>query len=72
MKNTSATLRVARLEARGRRYQTLRANTDRWFYDYRTEEFFAGPKLPTPHSHPLGQPGPAGAVPSNWQALLHK
>jgi len=47
---------------------------ERWFYDYRTEEFFAGPKLPAPHSHPLDQPapGPAGAVPSDWQALLHK
>src|SRR5579862_809116 len=45
-----------------------------WFYDYRTEEFFAGPKLDAPHSHPLGQPvpGPAGTVPSNWQTLLHE
>ena len=36
---------------------------ERWFYDYRTEEFFTGPKLPAPHSHPLDQPtpGPAGA-----------
>jgi hypothetical protein len=47
---------------------------EHWFYDYRTEESFAGPKLPTPHSHPLDQPapGPAGAVPSNWQTLLHE
>ena len=47
---------------------------ERWFYDYRTEEFFAGPKLHAPHSHPLDQPvpGPAGAVPSNWQTLLHE
>ena len=29
-----------------------------WFYDYRTEEFFAGPKLPAPDSHPLDQPAP--------------
>ena len=47
---------------------------ERWFYDYRTEEFFAGPTLHAPHSHPLDQPvpGPAGAVPSNWQTLLHE
>jgi hypothetical protein len=45
-----------------------------WFYDYRTEESFAGPKLHAPHAHPLDQPvpGPAGAVPSNWQALVHE
>jgi hypothetical protein len=45
---------------------------ERWFYDYRTGDFFAGPNLPTPHSHPLDQPvpGPAGGVPSNWQTLL--
>jgi hypothetical protein len=47
---------------------------ERWFYDYRTEQFFTGPKLHAPHSHPLDQPvpGPAGAVPSNWQTLLHE
>jgi hypothetical protein len=45
---------------------------ERWFYDYRSGEFFAGPTLPTPHSHPLDQPvpGPAGRVPSDWQTLL--
>src|SRR6516164_6674135 len=25
--------------------------SERWFYDYRTGEFFAGPKLHAPHSH---------------------
>jgi hypothetical protein len=47
---------------------------EHWFYDYRTEEFITGPKLQAPHSHPLDQPvpGPAGAVPSNWQTLLHE
>jgi hypothetical protein len=43
---------------------------ERWFYDYRTGESFAGPKLHAPHSHPV--PGPAEAVPSNWQTLLHE
>jgi hypothetical protein len=47
---------------------------EQWFYDYRTDEFFEGPKLHAPHAHPLDQPtpGPAGAVPSNWQTLLHE
>jgi hypothetical protein len=47
---------------------------ERWFYDYRTREFFTGPKLHAPHSHPLDQPvpGPAEAVPLNWQTLLHE
>ena len=42
--------------------------------EYRTGEFFAGPKLHAPRSHPLDQPvpGPARAVPSNWQSLLHE
>jgi len=47
---------------------------EHWFYDYRTEESFAGPKLHAPHCHPLDQPtpGPEGAVPPNWQSLLHE
>jgi hypothetical protein len=47
---------------------------EHWFYDYRTEESFAGPKLQAPRSRPLDQPapGPAGAVPANWQTLLHE
>jgi hypothetical protein len=45
-----------------------------WFYDYRTEEFITGPKLHAPDCHPLDQPtpGPAGAVPSDWQTLIHE
>jgi len=47
---------------------------EHWFYDYRTAESFAGPKLRAPRSRPLDQPapGPTGAVPSNWQTLLHE
>jgi hypothetical protein len=45
-----------------------------WFYDYRTEQMLAGPKLASPRWHPANQPvpGPAGAVPSNWESLLHE
>ena len=44
-----------------------------WFYDYRTQQFFEGPSLHPPESHPLDQPapGPEGAVPMNWQDLIH-
>ena len=47
---------------------------EHWFYDYRTEESFAGPKLAAPHAHPEDQPapGPAERVPANWQTLLHE
>jgi hypothetical protein len=45
-----------------------------WFYDYRSSEFFEGPTLPPPRTHPQHQPvpGPAGRVPSNWQSLLNE
>jgi len=44
-----------------------------WFYDYRTGEFETGPELAAPDSHPLSQPtpGPAGAVPADWQRHLN-
>jgi len=47
---------------------------ENWFYDYRTGDFFTGPKVPGPHAHPLDQPvpGPAGRVPIEWQSLLHE
>jgi hypothetical protein len=45
-----------------------------WFYDYPSEEFFEGPPLAAPDSHPSDQPvpGPASHLPKNWQSLLHK
>lgn len=44
-----------------------------WFYDYGANEFFNGPQLADPDSHPASQPvpGPAGRVPSDWQSQLH-
>jgi hypothetical protein len=44
-----------------------------WFYDYRTEEGFAGPDLAPPEHYPLDQPtpGPAGRVPPDWEDQLH-
>src|ERR1700744_1229743 len=44
------------------------------FYDYRTGQPFAGPKLPAPRCPPLDQPvpGPAGAVPPDWETLIRE
>ena len=44
-----------------------------WFWDFRTETFAYGPDLAQPESHPLDQPtpGPAGAVPADWQQHIH-
>lgn len=44
-----------------------------WFYDFRSQEGFNGPKLADPQAHPADQPtpGPAGKVPSDWQEELN-
>ncbi|HUZ20670.1 MAG TPA: UBP-type zinc finger domain-containing protein, partial [Acidimicrobiales bacterium] len=44
-----------------------------WFWDYTTDQLFEGPTLAAPEHHPLDQPvpGPAGAVPPDWQRHLH-
>jgi hypothetical protein len=44
-----------------------------WFYDYRSGRFFEGPTLAAPDSHPADQPvpGPAGAVPADWERHLN-
>ncbi len=46
---------------------------ERWFYDYRDGDFFPGPELAAPRSHPVDQPapGPAGRVPLDWEKLLN-
>ncbi|MET0930886.1 MAG: UBP-type zinc finger domain-containing protein [Aeromicrobium sp.] len=44
-----------------------------WFWSFETEQAFDGPALAPPHEHPADQPvpGPAGAVPADWQRHLH-
>ncbi len=44
-----------------------------WFYNYETEESFAGPELAPPQAHPDDQPvpGPAGRVPRDWRFHVH-
>jgi len=46
---------------------------EHWFYDYRDQLLYDGPRLAPLEHHPLDQPtpGPAGRVPANWQQLLH-
>jgi hypothetical protein len=45
-----------------------------WYYDNRTDEFRHGPNLADPPSHPINQsvPGPAGAVPADWERHLNR
>jgi hypothetical protein len=44
-----------------------------WFWDYRTEQMGAGPRLAPPEHHPAAQgvPGPRSRVPADWQDHLH-
>jgi ubiquitin-hydrolase Zn-finger-containing protein len=44
-----------------------------WFWSYAAEEFYDGPELAPPTSHPVDQPvpGPAGRVPEDWRSKLH-
>jgi hypothetical protein len=45
-----------------------------WFWNYRTEQAFYGPRLSPPRSRPLDQPspGPKERVPPNWEDYLNK
>jgi hypothetical protein len=46
-----------------------------WYWDYATNEVRgSGPRLAPPGSHPEDQPapGPAGRVPADWTASLHR
>ncbi|MCW2671048.1 MAG: hypothetical protein JWO27_2945, partial [Frankiales bacterium] len=44
-----------------------------WFWDYRSQDYYDGPRLADPQQHPLEQPtpGPAGRVPADWQRHLN-
>jgi hypothetical protein len=44
-----------------------------WFWSYPDEQYLDGVELAPPHSHPREQPtpGPAGAVPADWQRHLN-
>ncbi|MGF7234170.1 MAG: UBP-type zinc finger domain-containing protein [Frankia sp.] len=44
-----------------------------WFWNYADEQFYDGPRLPSPEHHPTDQttPGPAERVPADWRSHLH-
>jgi hypothetical protein len=44
-----------------------------WFWNYQTEQYYDGPELVPPQSHPLEQstPGPADRVPADWRRHIH-
>jgi ubiquitin-hydrolase Zn-finger-containing protein len=44
-----------------------------WFWNFKDEQFYDGPELAPPLSHPLDQPapGPRGKVPADWRRHLH-
>lgn len=43
-----------------------------WFWNYDTNQYYDGPELAPPQSHPEDQPapGPADRVPKDWMAQL--
>jgi Zn-finger in ubiquitin-hydrolases and other protein len=44
-----------------------------WFWDYESADYYDGPQLPDPQSHPSDQgvPGPAERVPADWRSKVH-
>ncbi|MEV0415516.1 UBP-type zinc finger domain-containing protein [Streptomyces sp. NPDC050448] len=44
-----------------------------WFWNVETGNYYEGPRLRAPESHPREQPvpGPEGRVPEDWQEHLH-
>ncbi|WP_460462435.1 UBP-type zinc finger domain-containing protein [Arthrobacter pigmenti] len=45
-----------------------------WFWNAQTQQFYDGPELAAPQSHPASQPapGPQGRVPTDWKQHLHR
>ena len=44
-----------------------------WFWDFAANDYYDGPALAAPTSHPDDQPapGPRGRVPADWRAHIH-
>jgi Zn-finger in ubiquitin-hydrolases and other protein len=44
-----------------------------WFWDYQREDYYDGPQLVDPQSHPAQQtvPGPRERVPADWRSKIH-
>ncbi|WAC57037.1 UBP-type zinc finger domain-containing protein [Gordonia sp. SL306] len=59
-------------EATGHRVIQSYEPGEEWFWDFTTEELFAGPALAAPNEHPASQgvPGPRERLPEDWRAQL--
>jgi hypothetical protein len=46
---------------------------ENWFWDYVSEDYYDGPMLADPQSHPIEQttPGPRDRVPADWRRRVH-
>jgi hypothetical protein len=46
---------------------------ENWFWDYVSEDYYDGPMLADPQSHPIEQttPGPRDRVPADWRHRVH-
>ena len=57
----------------GHPYITSFEPGESWFWSFDTNEFYDGPTLAGPESHPDDQtaPGPADRVPRDWRSHLH-
>ncbi|MCW2494678.1 UBP-type zinc finger domain-containing protein [Jatrophihabitans sp.] len=62
----------AHADATGHRFIRSFEPGEAWFWDFETNDYYDGPELADPQSHPLEQsvPGPAERLPSNWRTLL--
>jgi hypothetical protein len=60
--------------ATGHRYVQSYEPGEDWFWDFEAGEYATGPELAPPRHHPESQPvpGPAGAVPEDWDQRLHR
>jgi hypothetical protein len=65
---------TAHAKATGHPFITSFEPGEDWYWNYRTDDYYDGPQLASPTSHPTTQPtpGPAGQVPRDWQTQLNR
>ena len=59
--------------AEGHRFVQSFEPGETWFWDYETDDYYDGPRLPDPQSRPDDQtvPGPRDRVPADWRSQVH-
>ena len=64
---------TAHFRETGHRYIQSYEPGEDWFWDFEANGYVEGPPLAPPHHHPVEQPvpGPAGQVPTDWEAHLN-